>query len=79
MYSNQKRPLSARIADVLFRFLVLAVGLSLAVSGCLTAVAYLNLLAAGHNVFEYIFFLLTSIEFYLLPIGLVMIWGSLYI
>ncbi|RUQ30598.1 hypothetical protein ELQ35_06670 [Peribacillus cavernae] len=63
----------------MFRFLALIIGFSLTVSGGLSVIAYLNLLATGHSLLEYTLFLLKRVEFYLLPIGLLMIYASLYV
>jgi hypothetical protein len=78
MDAGKKTPIS-KITDMLFRALALVTGFFLTVSGGLSAVAYLNLLATGHSVWEYLLFLLSRVELYLLPIGLLMIYGSLYL
>lgn len=73
-----KKTLTAKVTDTLIRGMALITGFSLAVSGGLSSVAYLNLIPTGHSLIEYFLFLFTRVEFYLLPIGLLMIYGSLY-
>lgn len=72
------KTLIAKVTDTLFRGLALITGFSLTVSGGLSSVAYLNLIPAGHSLTEYFLFLFTRVEFYLLPIGLLMIYGTIY-
>ncbi|UQD51412.1 hypothetical protein C0971_04795 [Bacillus methanolicus] len=59
----------------LFFFLL---GFSLAVSGGISIVAYLNLLATGHGLINYLQFISTRIECYFLPFGLILISLSIY-
>nr|WP_081485586.1 hypothetical protein [Bacillus methanolicus] len=59
----------------LFFFLL---GFSLAVSGGISIIAYLNLLATGHGMIHYLQFISTRFECYLLPFGLILISLSIY-
>ncbi|MBP1940769.1 hypothetical protein J2Z26_000488 [Bacillus luteolus] len=54
-------------------------GFGLAIAGGISAIAYLNLLTTGHAFTEYIHFISHRPEFYLLPIGFVLIWTSVYV
>lgn len=73
-----RQPLFLRIADMLFRIFVLLTGFGLAVSGGVSTIAYLNLLTTGHNMVEYFNYISTRIECYLLLIGIILIWLSIY-
>ncbi|UCZ55346.1 hypothetical protein LGQ02_14015 [Bacillus shivajii] len=61
------------------RFLFLFIGFGLAVTGGVSLVAYLNLLTVGYSVVEYFLFLIGRIEFYIFIIGLLIVWGMLYL
>ncbi|WP_096189395.1 hypothetical protein [Evansella halocellulosilytica] len=61
------------------RFVFLFIGFGLAVIGGVSLVAYLNLLTVGYTVIEYLLFLLGRIEFYVFIIGLLIVWGMLYL
>jgi hypothetical protein len=63
---------------MIFRMFVFLLGFGLAIAGGISAVAYLNLLTTGHAFTEYIQFISRRPEFYLLPVGFVLIWTSVY-
>jgi hypothetical protein len=63
---------------MLFRALLLLVGFTLTVSGGVSTIAYLNLLATGYDIFDYIFYITKRIECYLLVVGILIIWFSIY-
>ncbi|MCZ0755970.1 hypothetical protein [Anoxybacillus sp. J5B_2022] len=54
------------------------VGFGLSVIGGVTSIAYLNLLTGERGWLEYFRFISTRIECYLLPIGMLIMWLSLY-
>ncbi|MDY0406179.1 hypothetical protein P5G51_012965 [Virgibacillus sp. 179-BFC.A HS] len=54
---------------IIFLFLI---GFGLAVSGGVTIIAYMNFLPAGVSWMEYLLFIGTRVECYLLPIGLIL-------
>jgi hypothetical protein len=64
---------------MLFRAFLLLTGFGLAVIGGISAVAYLNLLTTGYEMVDYLRFILKRFECYLLPIGIIVIWGSIYL
>ncbi|WP_442852698.1 hypothetical protein [Bacillus sp. J33] len=41
-------------------------------------IAYLNLITTGHAFKEYLIFISNRLECYLLPIGIIIIWFSIY-
>ncbi len=59
----------------LFLFLI---GFGLSVAGGITAIAYLNLLTAGHGFFEYLDFISKQVETYFLGAGMLLIILSIY-
>jgi hypothetical protein len=59
----------------MFLFLI---GFGVAVSGGVSTIAYLNLLATGHGYIEYFLFISKRVECYLLPAGVFTIWISIY-
>jgi hypothetical protein len=63
---------------MLFRLSVLMIGFGIAVSGGISAIAYLNMVTTGHGFNEYFSFITRRIECYLLPLGIVIIWLSIY-
>nr|WP_144545852.1 hypothetical protein [Cytobacillus oceanisediminis] len=63
---------------MLFRAFLLLTGFGIAVSGGVSVIAYLNLLATGHAFKEYLFFITSRPECYLLPAGMLIIWISIY-
>ncbi|THE11997.1 hypothetical protein E1I69_12575 [Bacillus timonensis] len=54
------------------------VGYVLAVYGGISTIAYLNLTTTGLSFLEYFQFISKKIECYLIVVGLVMIWISIY-
>ncbi|MBU9721796.1 hypothetical protein [Bacillus alkalicola] len=64
---------------MLFRFFILFIGFGLAVAGGISIVAYLNLLTVGYSVIDYIIFLSSRVEFYLFLLGIILIWGMIYL
>lgn len=63
---------------MLTRFFILMTGFGLAVAGGVTIIAFMNLIAAGHGLSEFILFIISRPAFYLFLIGMAMIWGSVY-
>lgn len=63
---------------MIFRLFVLTIGFGLAVSGGVSTIAYLNMIMAGYGVNEYLSFISTRFECYLLPAGIGIIWMSIY-
>ncbi|WP_338091699.1 hypothetical protein [Peribacillus tepidiphilus] len=76
--SNKWNEVFGMFIEMLFRFFSLLTGFGLAVSGSVSSISYLNLLSTGHNYIDYLYFLVRRPEFYLLPIGLVMMVASIY-
>lgn len=64
--------------DILFRALMVLIGFGIAVSGGTTSIMYLNLLPIGYSFTEYLDFISHRLECYLFPIGLFIIWISIY-
>ncbi|OCA84544.1 hypothetical protein A8F94_16235 [Bacillus sp. FJAT-27225] len=60
------------------RGLFLLIGFGIAVSGGISVIAYLNLLAAGYTYEEYLSFIMYRPECYLLPIGISIITISIF-
>ncbi|MFS0824160.1 hypothetical protein ABC371_21250 [Bacillus sp. 1P02SD] len=54
------------------------VGFGLAVCGGISTIAYLNLTTTGLSFLEYLQYISQRIECYLVVVGLVMIWISIY-
>nr|WP_026582727.1 hypothetical protein [Bacillus sp. J33] len=63
---------------MLFRVFWLLTGFGIAVSGGVSVIAYLNLITTGHAFKEYLIFISNRLECYLLPIGIIIIWFSIY-
>nr|WP_205207756.1 hypothetical protein [Bacillus sp. P14.5] len=63
---------------MMFRVFVLVIGFGLSVSGGVTLIMYLNLLAAGLTFPDYFQFILGRIESYLLLAGILLITISIY-
>ncbi|MDE3838218.1 hypothetical protein C0966_02305 [Bacillus methanolicus] len=63
---------------MIVRLIFFLLGFSLAVSGGISTIAYLNLLATGHGMINYLQFISTRFECYLLPFGLILISLSIY-
>ncbi|RLQ97530.1 hypothetical protein D9X91_03320 [Falsibacillus albus] len=62
-----------------FRMFFLLTGFGLAVTGGVSLIAYLNMLAAGESISGYFRFVSTRIEFFLLIIGILLITMTVYI
>jgi hypothetical protein len=63
---------------MLFRLIVLVIGFGIAVSGGISTIAYLNMITTGHGFIEYFSFISQRVECYLLPVGIGIIWLSIY-
>ncbi|HYK73474.1 MAG TPA: hypothetical protein VEV44_10225 [Pseudoneobacillus sp.] len=63
---------------MLFRVFLLLTGFGLACTGGVSTIAYLNLLTMGNGVWEYFSFISKKFECYLLPIGILFTWISIY-
>lgn len=64
---------------MIFRLFLFLTGFGIAVAGGVSTIAYLNLLTTGHGLIEYLIFISKRIECYLLPIGIFLIWASIYL
>jgi hypothetical protein len=62
----------------MMRLFFYLLGFGMAVIGGVTSIAYLNLVTERTDWKEYLFFVSTRIECYLLPIGLLVAWLSIY-
>lgn len=63
---------------LIYRMIVMMIGFSLAVSGGISMIAYMNMITVGHEVQEYLSFVSKRPECYLLPVGIGVIWLSVY-
>jgi hypothetical protein len=63
---------------MLFRALFWLVGYSLAVSGGICVIAYMNFLTMGNSFGKYFSIITRHAECYLLPIGLFIVTASIY-
>ncbi|ART75798.1 hypothetical protein ACQCU1_08840 [Sutcliffiella horikoshii] len=54
-------------------------GFGISVVGGISIVAYMNLFATGLSLMEFLFFLLSRPECYLLPIGMILVAFSIYL
>jgi hypothetical protein len=63
---------------MILRAFFLIFGYSLSVSGGISMIAYLNLIAAGHGYLQYITFISNRPELYLFIFGMLLIWTSIY-
>ncbi|HHW39067.1 MAG TPA: hypothetical protein GXX18_17845 [Bacillales bacterium] len=63
----------------MFRLFLFLLGFGLAVAGGVTVIAYLNVMALGLSFLDYLLFISTKIECYLLIIGIMLITLSIYI
>ncbi|WP_078555194.1 hypothetical protein [Bacillus alkalicellulosilyticus] len=63
---------------MIFRFVILLIGFGFAVSGGVSLLAYLNLLATGYTIEQFANFIIYRIEFYILLFGGLLITCSLY-
>lgn len=64
---------------MIFRLFLFLLGFGLAVAGGVTVIAYLNVMALGLSFLDYLLFISTKIECYLLIIGIMLITLSIYI
>lgn len=60
------------------RIFAYLIGFGFSIIGGVTAIAYLNLITPENGWGDYFRFISTRIECYLLPIGIVVMWMSLY-
>lgn len=63
---------------MVFRIFLFLIGFGFSVAGGVSTIAYLNLLTIGKDIREYLLFVSQRIECYLLPIGMIIIWISIY-
>jgi len=63
---------------MIYRIILLTIGFGIAVSGGISTIAYLNMITVGHEFHQYLSFISKRIECYLLPIGIGIIWISIY-
>ncbi|MCH1626216.1 hypothetical protein MJG50_12820 [Fredinandcohnia sp. SECRCQ15] len=63
---------------MILRGFIFLIGFGLAIIGGVSTIAYLNLLTTGYKFYEYLHFISRKIECYLLIIGLLMVWISIY-
>jgi hypothetical protein len=64
---------------MIFRLFLFLIGFGVAVAGGVSTIAYLNLLTTGHGFAEYLLFITRRIECYLFPLGVSIIWMSIYL
>ncbi|MFC4320651.1 hypothetical protein [Litchfieldia salsa] len=64
---------------MIFRLFIFLIGFGISIAGGISTIAYLNLLATGSNIIEYLSYISSRIECYLLPLGLIIIWLSIYV
>ena len=57
---------------------MLLTGFGLSVIGGISTIAYLNLLTTGFEFIDYLYYIGTHMECLLLPLGILLIWVSLY-
>lgn len=62
-----------------FRLFLYLTGFGVAVAGGISTVAYLNYLTIGHTFIEYLAFISTRVECHMLPVGIILIWFSIYL
>ncbi|MBO0993665.1 hypothetical protein [Bacillus sp. SD088] len=62
---------------MIFRAILFLTGFCLAVSGGVSLIGYLNLMALGNNWIDYISFVMKRPESYLVPLGIFMITSAL--
>ncbi|MEH7884421.1 hypothetical protein V7654_08845 [Bacillus sp. JJ1609] len=62
----------------MYRLILLTIGFGIAVSGGISTIAYLNMITAGHGFDEYLSYISKRVECYLLPVGIAIIWLSIY-
>jgi hypothetical protein len=69
---------TVRAEGMMFRVFILLIGFGFSVSGGVTLIMYLNLLAAGLSFQDYFLFILGRVESYLLLTGIFLITISIY-
>jgi hypothetical protein len=62
----------------MIRIFIYLVGFGVSVIGGVTVITYLNIMTPERGWSEYFSYICTRVECYLLPIGLLLMWGSLY-
>jgi hypothetical protein len=63
---------------MIYRSFLLLTGFGMAVAGGVSTIAYLNLLTTGYSFMDYLLDISKKFECYLLPLGIVMVWISIY-
>jgi hypothetical protein len=63
---------------MLFRSFILLTGFGMAVAGGVSTIAYLNLLTTGYSYMDYFIYISKKVECYLLPLGILLVWISVY-
>ncbi|MBS4198678.1 hypothetical protein KHA93_03310 [Bacillus sp. FJAT-49732] len=63
---------------MLFRGFMLLLGFGFAVSGGVSLIGYLNLVTMGNTFIDYLVFIAKRPECYLLPVGILMITGTIF-
>jgi len=66
------------VLAMVIRIFFWMMGFGLAVSGGISAIAYLNIMAAGKDFLEYLVYISDKTECYLLPIGLAIVSMSIF-
>ncbi|WP_456275871.1 hypothetical protein [Bacillus sp. AK128] len=64
---------------MVFRLFLFLIGFGISVVGGVSTIAYLNVLTHGHGFYEYFLFISGRVECYLLPLGVSILWMSIYI
>ncbi len=64
---------------MIFRLFLFLLGFGLAVAGGVTVIAYMNVMAMGLSFLDYLLYISTRMECYLLIIGIMLITLSIYI
>ena len=63
----------------MIRGFLFLIGFGISVAGGISMIAYLNLFATGMSIMEFVKFLVSRPESYLLPIGILLVAGSIYL
>ncbi|MBD8067531.1 hypothetical protein [Bacillus sp. PS06] len=63
---------------MIFRLFIFLIGFGLSIAGGISIIAYLNMLATGSNLVEYLQFIIYRFECLLLPLGIIIISFSIY-
>jgi hypothetical protein len=64
--------------DPMVRIFLYLVGFGFSVVGGMMIITYLNIMTPERGWSEYFFYICTRSECYLFPIGILLMWGSLY-